>query len=121
MAAESTSQTAVEGLIARCSESLQHGKQGGMISLEAYRDAGLALVELKEILPRGEFGRVAAERCGCCKQWRARLMQVARQWDNIRAALVWAENSGSSLLQKAYSVDAALALLRAWRTVQTRA
>jgi hypothetical protein len=61
---ESNSQTAMEGLIARCNESLQRGKDGGWASLTAYRDAGRALLELKEIVPRGQFGLVATERCG---------------------------------------------------------
>jgi hypothetical protein len=119
VSAASNSQSAVESLIARCNESLQRGKHGGLASLTAYRDAGAALLELKELLPRGQFGPVAAEQCGCCKQWRARLMEVAREWDDIIRALEWADSSGSSLLRKAYSVDGALALLRAWRRIQS--
>jgi hypothetical protein len=119
VAANSNSQTAMEGLIARCNESLQRGKDGGWASLTAYRDAGLALLDLKDIVPPGQFGLVATERCKCCKQWRTRLMQLAREWDDIPHALEWAENSGSSLIRKAYSVDGALALLRAWRRIQS--
>jgi hypothetical protein len=116
--AESNSQATVESLIARCNESLQLGKDGGLASLTAYRDAGVALLELKEVLPRGRFGHVATEGCGCSKQWRARLMQLAREWDDMCAALMWAESNGSNLVRKAYSVDGALALVRAWRTAQ---
>jgi hypothetical protein len=116
---ESNSQIAVESLVARCNESLQRGKDGGWASLTAYRDAGRALLELKDIVPRGQFGLVATERCGCCKQWRTRLMRLAREWGDIPHALEWAENSGSSLIRKAYSVDGALALLRAWRRIQS--
>jgi hypothetical protein len=118
VAAESNSETAVESLIARCNESLQRGKDSGLASLTAYRDAGVALLELKDVLPRGQFGPIATERCGCCKQWRARLMQVAREWDDIGRALEWADSGRSNLSHKAHSVDGALSLLRAWRTAR---
>jgi hypothetical protein len=58
----SDSKTALEGFIARCNESLQRAKDRGWASLTAYRDAGRALLELKEIVPRGQFGLVATER-----------------------------------------------------------
>jgi hypothetical protein len=119
MAAESNSETAVESLIARCNESLQRGKDGGLASLTAYRDAGVALLELKEILPRGQFGPVATERCACSKQWRARLMEVAREWDDLQVTLQWAERHRPELIRKVYSVDGALAVLRLWRRAQT--
>jgi hypothetical protein len=56
MTAENNPKTPIENLIARCIESLQRGKQDGMTSLEANRDAGRALLDLKEILPRGRSG-----------------------------------------------------------------
>jgi hypothetical protein len=114
----SNSQSAVESLVASCNEFLQRGKQGGQASLEAFRDAGAALFELKELLPRGEFGRVANERCRCSKQWRARLMQLSQEWDEFLAALRWAEADAPELLRKAYSVDGALALLKVWRRAE---
>jgi hypothetical protein len=119
MTADSNSETAIESLVARCNESLQRGKDGGLASLTAYRDAGSALLELKEVLPRGQFGPVATERCRCSKQWRARLMQLAREWGDIRRALEWADGRGADVSDKAYSVDGALALLRAWRRIQS--
>jgi hypothetical protein len=54
---ETNTQRAVESLIAGCNESLQRGKDGGLASPAAYRDAGAALCELKELLPRRQFGR----------------------------------------------------------------
>ena len=81
MSVASNSEAVLEGLVDRCNASLQCGEQGGLKSLEAYRDAGAALRELKELLPRGEFGPVAEARCQCCKQWRARLMQLEREWN----------------------------------------
>jgi hypothetical protein len=115
---ESNSQTTIESLVARCNESLQRGRNGGLASLEAYREAGVALLELKEVLPRGQFGPVATERCACSKQWRARLLEVARHWDDIGRALEWADSGSSNQSHKARSVDGALSVLRAWRRAQ---
>jgi hypothetical protein len=117
MNTDSNSVTALESLIARCTESLQRGKEGGMASLEAHQDAGAALVELKDLLPRGKFGPVAEQRCGCTRQWRARLMELSRHWHDVQAALRWAEADAPELLRKAYSVDGALALIKVWRRV----
>ena len=119
MPAATNSQAALEDLVDRCNASLQRGKQGGLASLEAYRDAGAALRELKELLPRGQFGPVAEARCQCCKQWRARLMQLDREWNNVLTALRWAESSGRQVGRKAYSVDGALALIKAWRRAES--
>jgi hypothetical protein len=105
-------------LISRCNAYLQLGNQAGLASLEAFRDAGAALVEIKELLPRGEFGRVANERCRCSKQWRARLMKLALEWNEVLVALRWAEADGPELLRKACSVDGALQVLKAWRGAQ---
>jgi hypothetical protein len=118
MSTASNSEAALEGLVDRCNASLQRGKQGGLASLEGYHDAGAALRELKELLPRGQFGPIAQARCGCSKQWCARLMQLDREWADVRAALQWADSTGSTLIRKAHSVDGALALVRAWRTAQ---
>jgi hypothetical protein len=111
----SNSDMARESLVWRCNEAQQRGKQGGLASLEAYRDAGAALVELKELLPRGKFGRVAEQRCHCTKQWRSRLMRLASEWSDIGTALHWAESIGRQVDRRAYSVDGALALVKAWR------
>jgi hypothetical protein len=115
VATTSNSQTALDGLVERCKQSLQRGMEGGRASLEAHRDAGAALLELKELLPRGQFGPIAKARCGCSKQWRARLMQLNREWDDVQAAMRWAESCGRDLGRKAYSVDGALALVNQWR------
>jgi hypothetical protein len=119
MTAESNSKTAVESLVLRCTDSLQRGKQGGLASLEAHRDAGAALVELKDLLPHGKFGAVANERCGCSKQWRVLLMRLCREWGDLQVALRWAERDRPELIRKAYSVEGALAVLNLWRRVQT--
>jgi hypothetical protein len=118
MSVASNSEAVLEGLVDRCNASLQCGEQGGLKSLEAYRDAGAALRELKELLPRGEFGPVAEARCQCCKQWRARLMQLDREWNNVLTALQWAESSRRQVGRKAYSVDGALALIKVWRKAE---
>jgi len=118
VAAGSNSATALDGLVERCKQSLQRGMEQGVASLEAYRDAGAALVELKELLPRGQFGPVAEARCDCCKQWRARLMKLHQEWDDILSARGWAESSGRDLGRKAYSVDGALDLLNRWRRAE---
>jgi hypothetical protein len=76
----SNSNIARERVVLRCNEAQHRGKQSGLASLEAYRDAGAALRELKELLPRGDFGPVAQARCGCSKQWRAQLMRLDREW-----------------------------------------
>jgi hypothetical protein len=111
----SNSRVMLEGLVERCKESLERGRQGGLASLQAYRDAGAALGELKGVVPRGHFGPIADARCGCSKQWRARLMTLDREWPNVEAAIRWAEKSGRTLGRKAYSVDGALALVNEWR------
>jgi hypothetical protein len=61
----SNSDIARERLVLRCNEALQRGKQGGLASLQAYRDAGAALREMKALLPRRQFGPIAQARCGC--------------------------------------------------------
>jgi hypothetical protein len=117
----SNSNIARERMVLRCNEAQHRGKQSGLASLEAYRDAGAALRELKELLPRGDFGPVAQARCGCSKQWRAQLMRLDREWDNVLTALRWAESSGRQFGRKAYSVDGALALIKAWRRAESGA
>lgn len=103
------SQTELRTLVSRCQDALARGRDGGLQSLEAYREAGAALRALKERLPRGEFGHVADECCGRFKQWRARLRTLDREWGAVEAALRWAEGAGRQLGAKAYSVDGASA------------
>ncbi len=91
----SNSDMARESLVLRCNEALQRGKQGGLASLQAYRDAGAALRELKDLLPRGRFGPEAQARCGCSKQWRACLIKLDCEWDKVEAARRWAETDGA--------------------------
>lgn len=110
----SNSETALNAAIGRCIDSLQRGAQGGIASLQAYRDAGAALRELKDVAPRGQFGTLAASRCGCSKQWRARLIKLDARWDDVQTAMLWAEGAGKLLARKGFSVDGALALLSAW-------
>jgi hypothetical protein len=103
-----------EALIARCKQALDRGRSGGLAALKAFREAGAALRELKQVVPHGEFGRVADELCGCTKQWRALLMKLDREWSDAEAALKWAEGEGRDV-EANYSVDGALALVRTWR------
>jgi hypothetical protein len=114
----SNPQAAFDALVGRFRRCLDRGRQGGMTSLVAYRDAGEALRELKALVPHGVFGQVATELCGCSKQWRAYLMKLARDWCDVEAALHWAEESGRPLGAKAYSVNGALALAKEWRRAQ---
>ena len=74
--------------------------------------------KLKELLPWGQFGPVAEARCGCSKQWRARLMQLNREWENVQAAMRWAESCGRNLGRRTYSVDGAVALVNEWRRAE---
>jgi hypothetical protein len=114
----SNSHAEIQALVGRCGEALARGRRGGLESLLAFREAGTALRALKEVLPRGQFGPIAEQRCGCSKQWRARLMLLDREWPNIETALGWARGSGRQVDGKAYSVDGALAILRQWRRSQ---
>jgi hypothetical protein len=84
-------------------------------SLEAHRQAGRLLRELKRILRRGEFGPTAEGKCGCKKQWRARLMSLDRNWEGVEAAFAWGRSANIALGPGTYSVDGALALVRQWR------
>lgn len=111
----SNSQVELEALIERCNGAIKRARDGGLVCLEAYRDAGATLLALKLLLPRGQFGPVADERCHCSKQWRARLMKLHRRWDDILSAVRWAEGCAVDLGRKAHSVDGALALLKKWR------
>lgn len=112
---KSNSEVAVAKIAEQITASLRKAGGCGWDSLEAHRQAGRLLIELKKILRRGEFGPVAEEKCGCKKQWRARLMALARNWENVQAAFDWAGSTGIALGRGAYSVDGALALVRLWR------
>lgn len=118
MAVGNNSRMVIETLAARCKESLKRGGIGGLESLHAFRDPGHALCQIKDIAPRGKFGAIADQLCGCSKQWRARLMKLDREWDDVNRALEWARSHGRQLGARAYSVDGALALLKEWRRAQ---
>lgn len=77
-ASGSNSQPELQALVSRCKDAIARGRRGGLASAQAYREAGAALRALKELLPHGQFGRVAAEQCDCSKQWRSRLMSLDR-------------------------------------------
>ncbi len=117
-ASRSNSQAEIQALVGRCGEALARGRRGGLESLQAFREAGSALRAPKEVLPRGQFGPIAEQRCGCSKQWRARIMLLDREWTNIETALEWARGSGRQVDGRAYSVDGVLAILRQWRRLQ---
>jgi hypothetical protein len=113
------SQAELQHLVSLCNDALARGREGGLASAQAYREAGAALRALKGLSPHGQFGPIATKRCGCSKQWRARLMSLDREWADVEAAGRWAEGCGHRLDAKAYSVDGALSLLREWRRVQS--
>lgn len=119
MTPRSNSKTTVDALVMRCNDALTRGRQIGLASTGAYREAGAALRALKDLLPHGQFGPVASKQCGCCKQWRTRLMKLDREWADVEAAWYWAETCARQLGAKAYSVDGALALAREWRRAQS--
>jgi hypothetical protein len=121
MASRNNSQIELQTLVSRCNDALARGRQDGLASAQAYREAGAALRALKELLPHGQFGPIATKRCDCSKQWRARLMLLDRDWADVEAAWRWAESCGRQLGAKAYSVDGALSLMREWRRVQSGA
>jgi hypothetical protein len=114
----SNSQPKIETLVARCKESLERARESGLASLQAFRDAGAALRQIKGIVPRGKFGAIAQQLCGCSKQWRARLLELDRDWGDVQTSLEWAKGHGRELGRRAYSVDGALALLKEWRRSQ---
>jgi hypothetical protein len=118
MTVGSNSQPEIDALVAHYKESLERGRQSGLESLQAFRDAGAALCQIKDIAGRGKFGAIADQRCGRSKQWRARLMMLDRNWDDIKRALQWAEGLSRELGARAFSVDGALALLKEWRRAQ---
>jgi hypothetical protein len=93
--------------------------RSGLDTLLAFRDIGKALHEAKEAIgsiPRGAFGQWAEENgCGFSKEWRARLMLLASEWQEFETAMRWAEARGRKLGRTEFSVDGAIALLREWR------
>lgn len=83
------------------------------LSMEVHRDMGFILNDAKEVLKdnKGAFGKWCEESGFTFnKTWRARLMKLAERWDDYRKALNLLGDNGG----KAYTVDGALALLRAY-------
>ena len=108
-------QVAVEAGFAQLKRSLLNATASGHESLEAYREAGQALIRLKDILPHGRFIKEVGARVHCTKQWSARLMKLAREWPDIMKAFDAAKTAGRTLGRSEFSVDGALAFVAKWR------
>lgn len=93
----------------------------GLDTLRAFRFIGDSLGEAKDILGKGDFGKWAEAEFGFSKEWRARLMRLAKLWEGVEAAMLWAQGEGRILGRKEYSVDGALALLAEWAREQPEA
>jgi hypothetical protein len=92
--------------------NLKTAKQSGRASLEAFRCIGEGLNEAKEILPAKEFGAWCELRFTFSRAWRARLMRLASEWQDLARALAWAEQQqGRALGAKEFSVNGARQLL----------
>jgi hypothetical protein len=112
----SNSDAAVTHKTDQINAALHKGGQCGWQSLETHRDAGRFLEELKDIAPRGQFGRIVDELCGCDRAWSARLRYLNKNWDNILSAFAWEQSLGLRPLgRRAYSVDGAVALVHRWQ------
>lgn len=93
-----------------------------MACLAAFRDIGEALEETWDIHHEAAPGPSARRAFSAwCdendfdREWRARLMRLAADWQGIKAAVQWAQaTKGRELGRKEYSVDGALALVEEW-------
>ena len=83
-------------------------------ALEANMRIGGHLSVLKEILPRGNFGREVKARLGFDRQWSSRLMQLREAWNDVLSATEWAK-SENRVKRSELGVDSALALVAEWK------
>jgi hypothetical protein len=105
------SQAKLDAHAHRCRMALDRANRAGRHSLDAYREAGAELRKMKEIIKRGQFGAEVKKRCGCTRQWAARLMRLDEDWGDFEAALKWANGVGVN----EFTVDSALALINRYR------
>lgn len=110
----SNSQAEIYHITQQFKATLHNAGQCGWKSLEAHRDAGHLLAKLKDQVPRGQFGRIVKELCGCEKPWSARLRYLDKRWNEVLSAFAWAQSDGQILGRRAYSVDGAVALVHRW-------
>ena len=83
-------------------------------ALEANMRIGGHLSVLKEILPRGSFGREVKARLGFDRQWSSRLMQLPEAWSDVLSAIEWGK-SENRVKRSELGVDSALALVAEWK------
>jgi hypothetical protein len=105
----------LERLARQYRESIGRARAGGWHALKEFRAAGAAIREMKAILPRGDFGPEIEERCGCTRQWAARLMKLDREWDDVVAGFGWTREAKPELDCSSYSVDGALRVAKLYR------
>lgn len=97
--------------------AMKRAEGAGLDTLISFRDIGANLAEAKEALAgtgKGAFGKWCDEHFPFSKEWRARLMKLAAEWEYVREAMKWATSTGRILGRKEYSVDGALALADEW-------
>jgi hypothetical protein len=109
-------QAVVDAKFAEAQRGLQLGERSGWDSLVGFCQSGRAFIDIKAILPHGQFGRQVEARCRCSRQWRTQLMKLARQWPDVENAFAWARANNHALK---FSVDGALALAAKWRREMT--
>jgi hypothetical protein len=107
----SNTQAEIEAICAGVLRSLHAGTDGSWESLQAYRQAGIGLMQLKDMLPHGQFLKEVEIRFRIGKSWAASLMRLADKWDDVERAVNWMREKGPLSL----SVDGALALVKKWR------
>jgi hypothetical protein len=110
----SNSQAEIGARRAVVTRALESATSSSWEGLHAHKSAGAGLIQLKEVVPHGQFRREVETRVQISKQWAAKLMQLHRCWPQIEDAFAWAQSSGQSLSRTEFSVDGALALLRKW-------
>jgi hypothetical protein len=115
----SNSAPEIDHLAEKYNEAANRAGRGGFQTLEARRDQGSALRQLKRLLPHGQFGKEIASRLKCSVQWAGRLMKLDEQWGVVQEALRWAESNAKLLSREAYSVDRALRLASEYRAEQS--
>jgi hypothetical protein len=107
------SEAETEALIAEADRDLSSAGNN-LDGLKAHSRAGQRLIELKAHLDHGKFEPVVEARLGIKRQRRAQLMKLARKFSETQTAIEWAK-ANDRLTRSAYSVDGALALLKAWQ------
>jgi hypothetical protein len=109
----SNSEAETEAIIAKADRYLS-AAGNSLEGLEAHAGGGHQLIDLKSHVGHGNFEQIVEARLGIKRQRRAQLMKLARKWPHILTAIEWAK-AANRLTRSDYSVDGALALLKAWQ------